>query len=100
MFGLRDISLLQNTPHPITVISEVKWPELGVDRLPPSDSEINTVKMYLHPYICLHSRKLTCEKHNFKIRTLLPVPGTWPVNYGPCNEAHLSGDDKISHIRL
>jgi hypothetical protein len=94
MVGLRDISLLQNAPHPISVISRVKWPELGVDRLPPSDTDINTVKLYHHHSICLHSRKLTCEKHNFKICTLFSVPGTWPVNYGPCNEDHLSGDDK------
>jgi hypothetical protein len=94
MFGLRDISLLQNAPHPISVISEVKWPELEVERLTPSDSEINTVKLYLHPSTFLHSRKVICEKHNFKICTLSPVPGTWPVNYGPCNEDHLPGDDK------
>jgi hypothetical protein len=94
MFGLRDISLLQNAPHPISVISGVKWPELGVDQLASSDSEIHTVKLYLRHYIRLHSRKLTCEKHNFQIRALFPIPGTWPVNYGPCNEDHLSGNDK------
>ena len=75
MFGLRDISLLQNAPHPISVMSGVKRPELGVDRLTPSNSEINTVKLYLHHSICLHSRKLTCEKHNFKISTFFP--GSW-----------------------
>jgi hypothetical protein len=81
MFGLRDISLLQNAPHSISVTSGVKWPELGVDRLTPSDSEINTVKLYLHHSICIHSRKLTCAKHSFIICTIFPVPGTWPVNY-------------------
>jgi len=82
MFRLSDISLLQNAPHP-SVISGLKWQELGFDRLPPSDSEINTVKLYLHPYICLHSRELTCEKHNFKICTLFRLPGTRTINYGP-----------------
>jgi len=95
MFRLRDIFLLQNVPHP-SVISGVKWQELGFDRLPPSDSDINTVKLYLHPFIWLHSRELTCEKHNFKICTLFRVPGTWPVNYGPCNGDHSSGGWQIS----
>jgi len=51
MFGLRDITLLQNAPHPISVISGVKWPELGVDRLTPSYSDINAMKLYLHHLI-------------------------------------------------
>jgi hypothetical protein len=75
MFGLRDISLLQNAPHPISVISGVKWQELGVDQLASSDSDINKVKLYLRHSIRIHSRKLTCEKHNFKIRALFPVRG-------------------------
>jgi hypothetical protein len=46
MFGLRGISFLQNASHPI---SGVQWPELGVDRLPPSDTEIDTVKLTIIP---------------------------------------------------
>ena len=53
------------------------------------------MKLHLHPSIGLHSRKLTFDKHNLNICTLFPVPGTWLVNYGPCNEDHLSEDDKF-----
>ena len=58
MIGFRDISVLHNATHSIGGISRVKLPELGVDQLIPSDSEINSVKLYLHSSIRLHSLEL------------------------------------------
>ena len=53
---------LQNYPHPIQGILRLKWPGLGADHLPPPDSEINTVKLYLSSSICLHSLELNYKQ--------------------------------------